>query len=112
MLLNLFQSRDFDRQIKRRHHNDREFLRSVSMYHHHHEDNDNNVNTRNTQFSRLLSEDLDMRRNANELFANKSINREDLIRTMERFRIDSDDADDEDDDYKTPMADPPKPDFS
>jgi len=106
MLLNLLQARDMHRRSK--HRNDREFVRSMSMFTH--MDNDNNSNSRSAQFSRLLSSDIGMRQLAHEYFSHHPLHREDMIRTFERLTVDSDDADDEDDE-QTPTVDRPIPKF-
>jgi ABC-type dipeptide/oligopeptide/nickel transport system ATPase subunit len=102
MLLNLFQSRDIHRRSK--YHNDREFLRSVSMFSH--QDYENSLNPSKAQFNRLLSSGISMRHNPNEY-----LSKEDLMRTFERLHMDPDDADDEDDDEQTPTVDRPSPKF-
>lgn len=105
MLLNLFQSRDIYRRSK--HHNDREFLRSVSMFPH--RDFEQHLGPRHAQFSRLLSSTVGMRQHGND-FSMNPISKEDLMRTFEQMHMDSDDADDEDDE-RTPTVDRPAPKF-
>jgi hypothetical protein len=111
MLLNLFQSRDIHRRSK--HHNERDFLRSISMLPH--QTYERNLNLRHPEFSRLMSESINTPKNTNEYLAANLLNKEDLMRTFERLHMDSDDdddADDEDDDYRTPTVDHPAPKFS
>lgn len=105
MLLNLFQSRDIYRRSK--HHNDREFLRSLSMFPHH--NLEQNLDPRNAQFSRLLSHNIATRQHGKDSTFNP-ISKEDLMRTFEQMHMDSDDADDEDDE-RTPTIDRPIPKF-
>jgi hypothetical protein len=106
MLLHLFQSRDINRRSK--HHKDREFLRSISMFPH--SDYEKNLNPRHPQFNRLLSSHIGMRQLSNEFFSNDPISKEDVMRTLEQFHMNPDDADDEDDD-RTPTVDHPAPKF-
>ena len=87
MLFNLFQSRDIHRRSK--HHHDRDFLRSLSMF-----PQTGNDNQRNAQISRLLSVDINMRHNSNDFFPGNPLRKEDIMRTFEQLHIDSDDADD------------------
>jgi len=77
------------------------FLRSVSMFSHN--DYEKSLNPRNAQFNRLSAGDIIMRHGSN-------LSKEDIMRTFERFHIDSDDADDEDDE-RTPTVDHPTPKF-
>jgi hypothetical protein len=107
MLLNLFQSNDGHRRPK--HHHDRDFLRSISMLPHH--SYEQNLNPRHVEFSRLISESVGVSDNPNRYFSSNLLNREDLMRTFEQLHMDSDDADDEDDDYRTPTVDHPQPKF-
>jgi hypothetical protein len=110
MLLNLFQSRDIHRRSK--HHHDRDFLRSISMLPHH--SYEHNLNPRHVEFSRLVSEGVDMPKNPNAYLASNLLNKDELMRTFEQLHMDSDDdddADDEDDDYRTPTVDHPAPKF-
>jgi hypothetical protein len=110
MLLNLFQSRDIHRRSK--HHHDRDFLRSISMLPHH--SYEHNLNPRHVEFSRLVSEGVDMPKNQNAYLASNLLNKDELMRTFEQLHMDSDDdddADDEDDDYRTPTVDHPAPKF-
>jgi hypothetical protein len=106
MLFSLFQSRDIRHRSK--HHHDRDFLRSVSMFPQ--MGNDNNLNLRNAQFSRLLSGDIGMRQHADDFFPGNPIRKEDFLRTFQQLHMDSDDADDEDDE-RTPTVDRPMPKF-
>jgi hypothetical protein len=106
MLFNLFQSRDIHHRSK--HHKERDFLRSVSMLPHMGYDNDFHIRT--PQFSRLLSGDIDMNRNPNEYFSSNLSSKQDVMHTFDRLHMDSDDADDEDDD-RTPTVERPEPKF-
>jgi len=72
--------------------------------------NDSNLNLRNAQFSRLLSGDIGMRHHPNEFFSGHPLRQEEFMHTFERLHMDSDDADDEDDD-QTPTVDRPTPKF-
>jgi hypothetical protein len=107
MLLNLFQTRDIHHRSK--HHHDRDFLRSASMFPH--MGYDKNANIRNTQFSRLLSGDIDTRREQNDSFLPGHMSKDEMAQTFERLHVDSDDADDEDDE-RTPTVDYPTPKFA
>jgi len=106
MLLNLFQSRDIHRRSK--HHPDREFLRSISMYPH--RDYDRNLNPHHAQFTRLLSGDIGMRQSSKEYFTHHPLSEEEMMRTFHQLHMDSDDADDEDDE-PTPTVERPSPKF-
>jgi hypothetical protein len=75
-----------------------------------HSDYDKNLNPRHPQFNRLLSSHIGMRQLSNEFFSNDPISKEDVMRTLEQFHMNPDDADDEDDD-RTPTVDHPAPKF-
>ncbi len=104
--MNLFQARDVHHRSK--HHHGRDFLRSVSMLPH--GTYDQTSQSRPTQFSRLLSEDISVRQYPHEYLSHQPLTREEIMHAIERFHIDSDDADDEEDE-PTPTVDRPAPKF-
>ncbi len=106
MLLNLFQSRDIHHRSKHRH--DREFLRSISMLPHH--SYEYNINPRHPEFARLSSTNIELKQNTSDFLATHLLSKEDLMRTFQQLHMDSDDADDEDDD-RTPTVDSVRPKF-
>ena len=93
MLANLLQNRDIYFRSKYR--NDRKFLRSLSMFSP--MDIDCDSYRRKSQFSRLLSDDIDMRSALYEESFNSTLDREAITHAYESLHDDSDDADDEDD---------------
>lgn len=95
MLKNLFQAR-FDSN-RSKHPRDREYLRALSM--HPNVAYDDIASKRHHQFSRLLSNDRDMRSMGNAAMYNTPPSKEEIMRILDQFRDDfEDDADDEDDD--------------
>ncbi|CAF4370509.1 unnamed protein product, partial [Rotaria sordida] len=59
---------------------------------------------------RLLSSDVGMRFNQEEMFSHHPPTREEMMHAFEQLHMDSDDADDEDDD-RTPTVEHPAPKF-
>ncbi|CAF3753984.1 unnamed protein product [Adineta steineri] len=102
-LFDLLCSRDIHRQAK--HSKGRDFLRSMSMLPH--MGHDNISSRRAAQFTRLLSGDVNMHQNPDEFFSGNFPNREDIINAFEQFQMVAEDADDEEDDDRTPTVERP-----
>ncbi|CAF0835411.1 unnamed protein product [Rotaria sordida] len=105
-LQSLFQSRHIHHRSKHSH--DHEYLRSVSMFPH--QNYKDNPYLRHPKYSRLLSSDVGMRFNQEEMFSHHPPTREEMMHAFEQLHMDSDDADDEDDD-RTPTVEHPAPKF-
>ncbi|CAF2397266.1 unnamed protein product [Rotaria sp. Silwood2] len=105
-LQSLFQTRNIHHRSKHAH--DREYIRSASMFAH--DSLKDNPYLRHPKYSRLLSTDMGVKFNPDEMFSTNPPTREDMMRALERLRVDSDDADDEDDE-RTPTVERPAPKF-
>lgn len=111
MLLSFFQARDLHRSGK--HPRDREFLRSMSMFPH--ENYDDILRAAQGRYPRSFSGTANIHHNRDEFLAQQFSSRDALMRTFEQLHPYSnddeaeEDADDEDDDYRTPTVMPRSP---